>query len=207
MINDELKPSWEVALGAAVVATAAALLLAALTNPQGTWWTFAQWGTLVFCLVWGLAMGYPIGVHVAIAVKVGELERARMSAEIAKHKLALAQFNHEADTVGHPSIVPGDVVDNVPRYAAEWRKYWMAALEYAQSVGSLSFNKNREFFNDNLDVWRECVAYPFVRAGMFEPVKERKETAPADGWTIDKIKERVEAGVGPAPLPYPPPER
>lgn len=213
MISDEdvLKPSIRIALGAAIMAAAVALGLAALVSPDESMRYFVTVTAWVFTTTLGIALGWPIGIHIGVAAEAGRLARARMGEDIARHEKAAAEFRHEQALIGRGiPAMPADaptpqIVNNEPRYSTEWNLYWTAALVYADSVGGVSFRRMSLFFGGDLDTWRECLAYPFVRAGMFEPVKERKETTPAGDWTIEKLRWAIERGVGPSPLPFAPP--
>ena len=214
MDDDLLRPQVRIALGLAIMAAAVALGLAAVITPDESFRYFATVGIFAFTLALGFGLGWPFGIHAAIALEAGRLARARMGEDIARHEKAAAVYKHEQALIGRGIGVPADielaevptsVIENAPKYKAEWDSYWLEALEYARAVGSIGYQKMKAFFGGDVVVWRENFAKPFIRAGFVRPIQPGVETTFEDAWSLDKVKWRIEAGTGPAPLPWPPP--
>lgn len=210
MDADLLRPSIRIALGAAIMAAAVALGLAAMLSPTESARYFATVGVFVFTATLGIALGWPVGIHIGVAAEAGRLARAQMRSDRAKHELATAQYRHEMELIGRgiPAVAadgPDVVIENAPGYAAEWAAYWTAALVYADSVGGVSFRRMTAFFGADVEVWRRCFAHPMAAAKFLNPVQPRVETTCAGDWTPERIRWRIDAGTGPAPLPYAPP--
>lgn len=210
MVDDDvLNPNVRVAIGLATMAAAVALGLAALVHRDESITYFATVGIFAWVIVLGMSLSWPIGIHISIAAEAGRLARARMGEDIARHEKAAAEFRHEQARIGRGIVAPADtptpIIDNAPKYKAEWDAYFLEALEYARAVGSVGYQKMKAFFGNDVVVWRENFARPMIRAGFIRPIQPGVETAFEDAWNLDKVKWRIEAGTGPAPLPWPPP--
>ena len=79
-------------------------------------------------------------------------------------------------------------------HAEAWRAYWLAALDYAGEVGGVSYQRTADFFGNNNPTWRECFALPLVRAGCLNPVIHGITTTCAEGWSVEKIRLKIDGG-------------
>ena len=211
MDADLLRPSVRVALGLATMAAAVALALAVLLQPRESALHFATVGVFAWVVVLGGALSWPVGIHIGVAWKAGELARERMNAETEQHKLAAARFAYEIAQIGRGVVAPADtpdavVIDNAPGYAAEWDEYLLLALKYGEAKGGIGWQAMREFCGKDYGTWRRCVGGPLALAKYINPIRQGVTTEFAPGWTFDRVRGRIEAGVGNiTPPPYAPP--
>lgn len=81
-------------------------------------------------------------------------------------------------------------------YQAEWIAYWTAGLKYSEDVGSLVYSKMRDFAGNDYETWKDCFVVPLRTAGYLEPLIDRKATQFTPNWSAEKVRWRLESGVG-----------
>ena len=92
-------------------------------------------------------------------------------------------------------------------YTSQWVAYWLSGLTYSEQVGSLVFAKMRDFAGNDYETWHKCFVVPLRAAGYLEPLIDRKATQFTPNWNPEKVRWRLESGVGIPPTPdYAPPE-
>lgn len=94
------------------------------------------------------------------------------------------------------------IVDDPPNITrtnqmAAWVEYWIKALEYSETEGGVSFSKAWKFFGNDWVTWRKCFAEPMARWGQLDPIKDKTETVPAPGLSVQKIRWKLESGFRP----------
>lgn len=111
-------------------------------------------------------------------------------------------------SAGKTTVIDDKKTTEQERHKEKWVDYWVEALKYAEQVGGVSYQRTKDFFAGDNDTWKNCFAIPLIWSGYLNPVKHGKETTPAPGWTMERIRWRLEDRVGlPTPPPFAPPNR